>query len=929
MQMDRLRLPLDEEEWCLEDDARKNGVARYRDKVRKQGLRSSAGSAFGMKWISPLIRTIKLEQSNLLNGRSDAKFHGEKILFLTIDAERLAFITLDCIFDGLVSMLLDEEDQKDVEARWLMDQIGRNCFMEYIADRRREYLGRSQNQDPVQELVISSQLRINRPSAFRAATDYERKLKQRAMMLIRQTTHARNSREGYSKLYNEYFRLGGLLLECAKRARLVLVKEGQTKVWAKRSAKEGEVTQPIVIHLTAHLEASLSSILREYTSICSPLYSPMVRPPRAWEGLQAGGYLRNCADPYFGSELVKYRNRRRFEEVCKETSLDRVMRAVNALQNVRWRVNESILKSMRRLAATKQQFPGLPAVPRLPRKPAPSRPKEEFRNWWIAWRRAKRSRLAAMLYRCKLMPDRLKMAQEMVGKTIYFPYFLDFRGRAYPVPRVFHPQDDDIGRALIEFAEGKLLGRSGAYWLAIHLANLYGKDKDHFRARRAWVRQNETKIIHLAENCSDPAIEKWWLDADKPFCFLATCKEWSEYCKLRDEGRGRDFKSHIPVAMDGTCNGLQHLSALGRDPTGGRLTNLRPSSHPQDIYWKVAEEMLKSLRNEARRKTERFKLARWLLEQVGCKRLAKKIAGITSPQERSRKRLHRAWRIWVQCQVRRRRLELGKAKVICKRLQRAEEKTKKRVIQASIWSGWLKSQKFPRRVARKVAKAATMNKPYGAKQGGIAEQLVDQSLVPGRLEEQLSNANFIAGILFDCLPKVVATPVGIMDWLQDKIALPLANIDQGISWISPSGFPVVHEYRRAKQQRIRTRIGRFSLPDPTSKGKELFKKKQVDAIVANFVHSLDAAHMALTVNALSRAKIKACSAIHDSYSVHACNVELLRRLTRKQFVKIHRGNILKEFWIRQCQHSGLNLDPPPRRGVLDIKEVLQSKYFFC
>jgi DNA-directed RNA polymerase len=40
--------------------------------------------------------------------------------------------------------------------------------------------------------------------------------------------------------------------------------------------------------------------------------------------------------------------------------------------------------------------------------------------------------------------------------------------------------------------------------------------------------------------------------------------------------------------MDGTCNGYQHLSAMGRDPAGGRAKNLVPAEAPADIYQEVA-----------------------------------------------------------------------------------------------------------------------------------------------------------------------------------------------------------------------------------------------------------------------------------------------------------------------------------------------------
>ena len=45
----------------------------------------------------------------------------------------------------------------------------------------------------------------------------------------------------------------------------------------------------------------------------------------------------------------------------------------------------------------------------------------------------------------------------------------------------------------------------------------------------------------------------------------------------------------LPVHMDGSCNGLQHYAALGRDEAGGRAVNLLPSDAPQDVY-KVRRE---------------------------------------------------------------------------------------------------------------------------------------------------------------------------------------------------------------------------------------------------------------------------------------------------------------------------------------------------
>ena len=44
------------------------------------------------------------------------------------------------------------------------------------------------------------------------------------------------------------------------------------------------------------------------------------------------------------------------------------------------------------------------------------------------------------------------------------------------------------------------------------------------------------------------------------------------------------YESRLPVHQDGSCNGLQHYAALGRDTLGAKQVNLLPSDEPQDVY---------------------------------------------------------------------------------------------------------------------------------------------------------------------------------------------------------------------------------------------------------------------------------------------------------------------------------------------------------
>ncbi len=52
--------------------------------------------------------------------------------------------------------------------------------------------------------------------------------------------------------------------------------------------------------------------------------------------------------------------------------------------------------------------------------------------------------------------------------------------------------------------------------------------------------------------------------------------------------------------MDGTCNGLQHYSAIGRDNVGARKVNLADAPKPGDVYTAVLDLVKKKVANEQR-----------------------------------------------------------------------------------------------------------------------------------------------------------------------------------------------------------------------------------------------------------------------------------------------------------------------------------------
>eukprot|EP00669_Euglena_mutabilis_P005561 TRINITY_DN17068_c0_g1_i1.p2 TRINITY_DN17068_c0_g1~~TRINITY_DN17068_c0_g1_i1.p2 ORF type:complete len:114 (+),score=49.19 TRINITY_DN17068_c0_g1_i1:440-781(+) len=105
-------------------------------------------------------------------------------------------------------------------------------------------------------------------------------------------------------------------------------------------------------------------------------------------------------------------------------------------------------------------------------------------------------------------------------------------------------------------------------------------------------------------------------------------------------------------------------------------------------------------------------------------------------------------------------------------------------------------------------------------------------------------------------------------------------------------------------------------------------QKQATAFPPNLVHSIDSSHMYLTALACHKHGI-AFAGVHDSFWTHPCDMDALRRLTREEFVALHRQPLLEQLRHAFQFQFNIPLDPVPQPGTLDIADVLRSEYFFA
>mgnify|MGYP002363611652 CR=1 FL=1 len=115
-------------------------------------------------------------------------------------------------------------------------------------------------------------------------------------------------------------------------------------------------------------------------------------------------------------------------------------------------------------------------------------------------------------------------------------------------------------------------------WLKIHLANKIGKDKLPLNDRVAYV----DSIIDEVHKCAeDPWNNTFWLESENPWQALGVMFELSDALKSPNP---YEYISHIPVHVDGSCNGMQHYAALGKDSKGAEQVNLDKTPWPGDVY---------------------------------------------------------------------------------------------------------------------------------------------------------------------------------------------------------------------------------------------------------------------------------------------------------------------------------------------------------
>ncbi|MBB6253053.1 DNA-directed RNA polymerase [Nitrospirillum iridis] len=549
----------------------RRGVQRYRDELDRVDLAQHAlGEQFmrclmGTKDHQGLVNAIQTYQDVVPEkalGEAYWTTKEEDILISALPADVVAFLTLRCVLsfrapdDGLwgapltaVQLQLAKALRDEMTVRAAIDRAGTDAGLADVADKIKKAATRGQ-------LGSSTLAKLRKTQ--RAVLDLDQEwpialgLKAAAILLG--------------------------LAEAATRGAVCVA-----------TVAAGGRTQKRVILSDEAKAAILAN--RDRDELTRPYLLPMIAPPLDWRmEMDASGKTR-AAGGYvlLKNDLVRH-SVHRHTAAHPEGLSQAALRAINSVQATPWRINGFILETAQAMLAADH-----PMIPQYaPKALPPKMPDADFEALGDDGRRAYlKTRQDIHKTNSKMFSDacefmrKIGIAEDLKEReAIWFPHFFDFRLRMYPLPQDLSPQGDGLSQSLLHFAEGKRLGTRGLYWLAVRIAGDAGQDKLPFDDRVRWVLDHESQIIAVA---ADPLANTWWTEQDSPWRFLAGCHEWAQAHTYG--GRAADFVSHLSVPMDGSVNGCQHLSMMGRDPIGAAATNCRNLPDRRDLYQAVADRV--------------------------------------------------------------------------------------------------------------------------------------------------------------------------------------------------------------------------------------------------------------------------------------------------------------------------------------------------
>lgn len=354
-------------------------------------------------------------------------------------------------------------------------------------------------------------------------------------------------------------------------------------------------------------------------------------------------------------------------------------------------------------------------------------------------------------------------------------------------------------------------------------------------------------------------------------------------------------------------NGSQHLSALTKDEVTAPHVNLGPSDLPGDLYKYVADHVWARISETVRAmSSEDVKKANYAIDTLAD---IKKQIHESLPNSERRKELV--------------------ADVFKFKTDNAEAVA----IAAPVF--WYRITKPSER--RKIVKRNIMTLPYGSTSYGLGQQVIDDAKKHG-IDYLLALENkwgaYLGREVYEDCRISLERPMRLLSIFEaaGKVA---EKEGRFLGWTVPvTNFPVVQHYAEGTVKKIWVQYGppegerdstgyyenTYQLNICFIETQKPAKHKQSQGASPNAIHSLDAAHLMLTIENCPFT----VTTIHDSYGCLLGDMAELYVIVRESFLQLYQADpltsIMKEI---DGNIAGLEM------GTLDLELILDSEYAFA
>lgn len=234
------------------------------------------------------------------------------------------------------------------------------------------------------------------------------------------------------------------------------------------------------------------------------------------------------------------------------------------------------------------------------------------------------------------------------------------------------------------------------------------------------------------------------------------------------------------------------------------------------------------------------------------------------------------------------------------------------------------------KIKRGMTKRNVMTQPYSVTKFGMYQQLVDE------LDDMEANGKkfwthdnwLVAKLLTELNDRAIVEVVQGARIGQNYLKEVTADLVKGgkfVFYTTPNiGFPVLHYVTKWKATRVETTLGMLNIRQPTN---EIHQIKMVNGIAPNYIHSLDATLLMMTLLKLYKDNVTSFHFIHDQYGVLVNQIPKLNKAVREAYVELFRLDPLKQ-WLSQV-YKGFPKDSDSIMiNTLDLNKVLESRYIF-